>query len=203
MATLTCYNSHEIPNNYIPDKNSAFESCSQCTNLHFKGEDMHYDEAPKEVKHMAEINLDGSAPEGTVPKVKLQHEERYSATFKECRVQEVSDFDDKTKKINKIIIDWELKDGKKTHTIPMWTNPKVSKGSGTYSNSTLYDTFEKLGVLKDFATDMKDKTEISDEDLSTWMNDNMTDLEATVELRNRKIGTPEEYSNIGKVVKLL
>lgn len=145
---------------------------------------------------MAAINLSGKAPKGKdFERVTLEDKSRHTATLEDCRVQEVPDYDT-GRPTEKLIIDWKI-DGK---LVPMWVNPRVSKGSGRFSNSKLYDVLNILGKLDDFAKRYGDESEIANGELASFMVE-LKGTKAEVEVTNAKRGTPEEYSTIGDIIK--
>ena len=148
---------------------------------------------------MSNINLSGKAPAGAIERVKLEDKSRHSATLKQAKVQETADFNNPNVKINKILIGFTV--GK--NEVSMWANPKVSKGSGTFSNSKLYDVFNTTKVLDDFAKKVGDADSISEEDLAEFINASLAGKDMEVEISNAKKGTEDEYSNVGDVIKLL
>ncbi len=148
---------------------------------------------------MAVINLEGKVE--TFRREKLVDQERYNAVFSKARY--VPNVQTLRGVQNKIALDWEVEVDGRTAVLTMLCNTKVTKGSGTYSNSKLYDVFEKLKVLEHFAKFAAQETEIDDEKLIEWINSNIVGKKAVIEVRNINMGTDEEYSIIDKIVKTL
>lgn len=151
---------------------------------------------------MAKINLDGKAPESQFEKVKLEDKERYPAELMASRVQETDAYDKPGQKVNKLLIDFEVETKEGKHLIPMWANPRVSKGSGNFSNSKLYNVFSTMKVLDKFAKQFKDKEEITDDELSDFITEH-AGTKVQVQISNSNKGTEDEYSNVSDVIKVL
>lgn len=147
---------------------------------------------------MARVNLDGTAPGGE--RVTLEDKARFPASFVDVRIQEVKDYET-SDTVNKLIVVWNVKAGKEEHEIPMWINPIVSKGSGTFSNSKLYDAIEVIGLMDDFRVFAKDRDTLEDEELRSWVEGAFTGVKAEVEIKNRNKGTDDEYSNVSEIIK--
>lgn len=82
-----------------------------------------------------------------------------------------------------------------TVVLTMFCTPKVTKGSGTYSNSKLYDVLEKLKLIDDLE---KVADEITDtEKLVEWVKNKVVGIKCKVLTKNSKKGK----SHIEKVVK--
>ena len=142
------------------------------------------------------FNLDGKAPEGTeFPKCNVP-EEVHKGVVKDVVLLPAKDF--KTgADCNKVVLNVDLEAG----PVSKWMTPKVSKGSGTYSNSALYDVISKAGLLEDIAqyTDSM-KTE---EQLALYLNEKLSGkaVDVLTKTVKPKDETKETYSKIEKVIK--
>ena len=149
----------------------------------------------KEEELMATINLDGKAPEGSFERVKLKDLSRHEAELADAKIVPGRDFETGNP-INRLLITWKIDNTE----VPMWTNPKVSKGSGNYSNSKLYDVLKALNKLDDFAKKYEGKDEISDEELAQYFA-SLKGTKAVVEISNARKDTDDEYSTVSKVIE--
>jgi len=151
---------------------------------------------------MAEINLTGEAPERDYDNIKLKHEARYEGQCTDAKLRSTTEYKS-DKETEKAVLYWAVKDGENTYTLSMWMNPKVTKGSGNYSNSKLYDMMVRLGILDKFAEHVGDKKEISNEELREFLKANVIGIKAVIEVSNVNQGKEEEYSTVSKVIEKL
>lgn len=84
-----------------------------------------------------------------------------------------------------------------TVELTMFCTPKVTKGSGTYSNSKLYDVLDKLKLIGDLekVADQIDTTE----KLIEWVRNKVIGIKCKVLTKNTKDGK----SRVDKIVKRL
>lgn len=85
----------------------------------------------------------------------------------------------------------------KTVELTMFCTPRVTKGSGTYSNSKLYDVLDKLKLIDDLGkvADQIDTTE----KLVEWVKNKVIGIKCKVLTKNTKDGK----SRVDKIVKRL
>ena len=142
------------------------------------------------------FNLDGKAPEGTeFPKCNVS-EEVHEGIVNNVVLLPAKDF--KTgADCNKIVLNVDLEAG----PVSKWMTPKVSKGSGTYSNSALYDVVSKAGLLEDIA--QYQDSIASEERLATYLDEKLKGKKVQVLTKTvkPKDESKESYSKIEKVVK--
>lgn len=144
---------------------------------------------------MPEMNLDGKSPE---------YEKVYVPVDSyEAEIVGISDpFETKGYDSNKIVMKrrMEVRIGKKT--VPMFMTDKVTKGSGSYSNSKLYDLLEKLGLLDEVK---KNKEKLENSDVFTvWFNDKMGGKKVKVLTKTvNKMDKERRYSVVDDIIKVV
>lgn len=147
---------------------------------------------------MAKANFDGTAD---VPRHKLTNKARYPAELKQAELRSVTTFDGQDVE-NKIALTWSINvDGEKKELL-QWFNPAITKGSGKYSNSNLYDFLDTVAKIEDAKKLFENSREIPDEMLTDFMN-KFVGMKVEVEIKNIRKGTLEEYSTVGDVIKAL
>ena len=149
------------------------------------------------------INLDGMAAQKT-----LVPEDAYEAVI--TSIGELMEFktnfpgkdgklEEKTQE--KFPVEWTLKTkGYEEKKVTMFLSPRVSKGSGTYSNSKLYDVLEKANLLEKF----RKANRLLDDEIMTWLKTELKDRLARISVKNtisKKTG--DKYSTVDKVIRFL
>jgi len=105
-----------------------------------------------------------------------------------------------------IVITHRVYDKKKQpYEVPQFVNAIVSKGTGDYKNSQLYDILELAGKVKEF---YKEYDGLDKEvDLEKWVLDYfrgfLLEKPCEVQVKTIKKNTPEKYSAVHKILKLL
>jgi hypothetical protein len=84
--------------------------------------------------------------------------------------------------------------------VEKWMTNVVTKGSGEYSNSALYDFLDKMGWLDEYS---KDPSLDIDEVFLTWLRGKIEKEHPKVRVlvKNAKKGTPDEYSTVREIVR--
>lgn len=86
--------------------------------------------------------------------------------------------------------------------VEKWMTNVVTKGSGEYSNSALYDFLDKMAWLEEYS---KDPSLDIDEVFLTWLRGKIEKEHPKVRVlvKNAKKGTPDEYSTVREIVRRL
>jgi hypothetical protein len=103
---------------------------------------------------------------------------------------------------NKFAIEWKIanKGNAEGKIIPMFVGTRISKGSGSYSNSKLYDVLDKAGLIEEF----KKANKITDDDIMEWLRKKLTDRIAKVITKTvNKNEKEKSYSVVDDIVKFL
>ena len=146
---------------------------------------------------------DAKIPETNYKKVFIP-EDSYNAVNKIIEVVELPDFNDKTKRIEKLAIVFEIKEMgvELTHFI----QPKISKGSTNklgkvYSNSKLYDLLVDLGLRDKFKTELGAK--FSAIKVKDFLTKELAGKTVRVAVKTSKANTPDQYSTISKCLRFV
>ena len=143
---------------------------------------------------MTTFNVTGG---GGFERHKLEHESRHNAVVKEVQeIRTMPDYNDPAVGIDKIPIVFEI-DGK---DISMLATNKVTKGSGSFSNSKMYDVMDKAGIIDNFIELFKEG-EVSDNDVLEFLRGRIVGRTCEIEIKNANKGKDNEYSSISKIVK--
>jgi hypothetical protein len=160
-------------------------------------------EINKEAKEYEANWDDAKIPETNYKKVFIP-EDSYNAVNKIIDCVELPDFNDKTKRIEKLAIVFEIKEMgvELTHFI----QPKISKGSTNkagkiYSNSKLYDLLVDLGLRDKFKQEVGAK--FSSEKVKNFLTKELSGKVVRVAVKTSKANTPEQYSTIAKVLRFV
>ncbi len=127
---------------------------------------------------MAKANFDGKSPESMAEKVKLINKERYPAVMKDVVLLEDMTKFDGTGVENKIMFIYSVDVDGKTHDIPRWVAPIITKGSGKYSSSTLYEDLNTCDKLDASRKLFENKTEVPDVELVEWLKKELKDTKS-------------------------
>ncbi len=151
-----------------------------------------------------DVNFDGKSQKEKV----FVDEDSYPAV-----ISGVSDIRDQPKyqKPNeteeKLNIDFKIKlPNNEQKEISFFCKPLVSKGSGDYSNSKMFDLLEKCELLDAFKEAWKTMETIEDKDNKNkefvdFLRNNLINKPCKVMAKTVKKGTPEQYSVVEKVIK--
>lgn len=148
---------------------------------------------------------ENKAPETNYKKVFVP-EDSYNGILKTAEVVEVPDFNDKSKKLEKIALVIAIESSGKEIELSHFLQPKISKGSTNragkvYSNSKLYDLLIDLNLRDKF------KEEIGSKFSATKVNDFLTkELSGKtlrVAVKTSKANSPEQYSTISKILRFV
>lgn len=142
------------------------------------------------------VNMSGEAPGKMTPRAKLKVGE-HKGKFLSVEAIEAPAYDNPNVKEPKLVFLVGIGDV----DLPFYVNPRVSKGSGSYSNSKLYDVLEALDLLEDFSSlpAVKENKPIALPALVKFLEDKVIGKVARVGVKNSKKGTPEEYSTVREV----
>lgn len=149
-----------------------------------------------DVKTMTVFNISGK---GGFEKHLLEHESRHNAVIKEIQdVMETADYNDPAERIEKIPIVFDV-GGKE---LSMLATNKITRGSGTFSNSKLFDVIDKAGLTDDLVH-IFSEGEVSNADILEFLRGRLVGRICEVELKTANLKKPvsEHYSMISKVVK--
>lgn len=98
-------------------------------------------------------------------------EDSYNGIVKDISIIETADFEDKNKKIEKIVISLEITDdSEKGKVLAHFLRPYISKagaGGKGYSNSKLYDLLESLNLKEKAKADLGNK--YSSQKILDWL----------------------------------
>lgn len=145
---------------------------------------------------MTTFNISGK---GGFEKHLLEHESRHTAVIKEIQdVMEMADYNDPSEPIEKIPIVFDV-NGKE---LSMLATNKITRGSGSYSNSKLFDIIDKAGQTDDL-THIFSEGEVDNKDILEFLRGRLVGRTCEVELKTAKLKKPvsEQYSMVSKVVK--
>ena len=91
--------------------------------------------------------------------------------------------------------------------LPLFMKTVITKGSGTYSNSKLYDFLEKSDLLKTFKSEWPRISLLPDdkqnEAFINFFKDRCLGKICKIMTKTVKKGTPEAYSVVGEIIKFL
>ena len=105
-----------------------------------------------------------------------------------------------------IIITHKVYDKKKNaHEISQFVNAIVSKGTGDYKNSALYDILELAGRVEEFYKEFNghNKSDDLDKFVLDYFRGFLLDRPCEVQVKTIKKNTPDKYSVVHKITKLL
>ena len=154
------------------------------------------------------VNLDGkSQGDGDTPKPFLQ-EDSYPSVIQEISdIEEYKVWNEENKMEEKMRIKFRVKDGEdKQHELNMYPKPLVTKGSGTYSNSKMYDVLDKAGLLDEFKKVWEQISVLTDPKAKNaafvdFLQKNLVNKPCKVMVKTVKKGTPEQYSIVKEVIR--
>lgn len=131
-------------------------------------------------------------------------EDSYNANLKAIEVVELPDFNDKTKKLEKLALMFDIKE--KGVELTHFLQPKISKGSTNkqgkvYSNSKLYDLLVDLNLKDKFKEEVGPK--FSAAKVVEFLNKYLTGKVLRVSVKTSKANTPEQYSGISKILRFV
>lgn len=156
----------------------------------------------EEQKNLAEveINFDGSAKEEV--KKYLLPDDAYEAEFILSEAFEAKEYDSE-KKIPRIVFSFKILNWKEEAVLPMFANPKITKGSGTYSNSKLYDLLEASALLGEAKNSQENLKNVGS--LVSWFNEKLKGRKVKIISKTANKNKPKEhqYSVVDKLVKFL
>lgn len=121
----------------------------------------------------------------------------------EGTVLEVSDpfdttYKDKTTSKRSVQVEFEFE--KETKTLPMFLTNSVTKGSGDYSSSKLFELLEVAGILKEYEENeerLKD-----DNNFTVWINEKIKDKKVKFTTKRvNKNDSDKTYSVIDRIVR--
>lgn len=133
-------------------------------------------------------------------------EDSYNGELKVTEIVEVPDFNDKTKKLEKIALVIKLNANEKEVELTHFLQPKISKGSTNragkvYSNSKLYDLLIDLGLRDKFKEQVGSK--FSATKVSEFLTKELSNKTLRVAVKTSKANTPEQYSTISKILRFV
>ena len=156
-------------------------------------------------------NWDGTAPKTDKP---LIPENVYDGTITKIRHLEAKSFDG-TGMENRVVLDFTIPEVEWTKTnedgttekmngctISLWVNPTITKGSGRFSNSTLYNIIEKAGLLdkaKENTAKFADETNGLD-NLVGFLSENLEGKKSRFTVLTRNKGKENQYTSVKEVV---
>jgi hypothetical protein len=131
-------------------------------------------------------------------------EDSYNANLKAIEVVELPDFNDKTKKLEKLALMFDIKE--KGVELTHFLQPKISKGSTNkqgkvYSNSKLYDLLVDLNLKDKFKEEVGPK--FTANKVVDFLNKYLTGKTLRVTVKTSKANTPEQYSGISKILRFV
>ena len=131
-------------------------------------------------------------------------EDSYNANLKTIEVVELPDYNDKTKKLEKLALLFDIKEKKVELT--HFLQPKISKGSTNkqgkvYSNSKLYDLLVDLNLKDKFKEEIGPK--FSAAKVVEFLNKYLAGKILRVSVKTSKANTPEQYSSISKILRFV
>jgi hypothetical protein len=147
---------------------------------------------------------DRKIPETNYKKIFVP-EDSYNGLKKTVEVINVPDFNDHSKKIEKIAIvigfDYEGEEMELTHFL----QPKISKGSTgkngkIYSNSKLYDLLIDTGLRDTFKSELGAK--FTANQVAQFLNKHL-EKEIRFTVKTSKANTPEQYSTCAKILRFV
>lgn len=147
-----------------------------------------------------EINFEGTSKEEV--KKYLLPDDAYEAEFILAEAVETKDFDSE-KKIPRIVFTFKILNWKEEAVLPMFANPKITKGSGTYSNSKLFDLLESGNLLDEAKNSEENLTPL--DSLVSWFNVKLKDRRVKIisKTANKNKSKDQQYSVVDKLVKFL
>jgi len=131
-------------------------------------------------------------------------EDSYNANLKTIEVVELPDYNDKTKKLEKLALMFDIKE--KNVELTHFLQPKISKGSTNkqgkvYSNSKLYDLLVDLNLKDKFKEEIGPK--FSAAKVVEFLNKYLAGKILRVSVKTSKANTPEQYSSISKILRFV
>ncbi len=152
---------------------------------------------------MVNVNFDGK---GQTERVFIEKEDAYDAVISgvsDIRDQPVYQKPDKTEE--KLTIDFTVKTPEGNKEIPMFAKPLVTLGSGTYSNSKMYDVLEKCGLLETFkqkwdTIDVMDNKENQNKAFVEFLQMHLLQKPCKVLTKTIKKGQPSQYTVVDKII---
>ena len=131
-------------------------------------------------------------------------EDSYNAKLKIIDLAELPDFKDKTKKVEKLILIFNIEE--KGVELTHFLRPMISKGSTNklgqvYSNSKLYDLLIDLGLRDKFKAEVGAK--FSAVKVKDFLTKELTGKTVRVSVKTSKANTPEQYSGISKLLRFV
>lgn len=149
---------------------------------------------------MVQVNLDGTPTLGRI----YIPEEAYDAEI--TIISDIKDVESFGQTKEKLTIEFVVKiPGKNSVAIPMFAAATVTKGSGTYQSSRLYDVLEKADLISDFAGVWK-LIEVADSPniaFVTYLRQKLAGKKCRVLVKTVKKGTAEQYTTVDRIIKFI
>lgn len=154
-----------------------------------------------------EVNLDGKAPQGDIKREYIA-EDNYDAVLNSISdMTQVPVFGKPGETTQKVIFGFTIQvNQEKTVDLQMYVRPKVTKGSGDYQNSKMFNVLEKAGVLEAFKKEwdlikVMDTDQAKDNAFINFLRDNFMNKACRVSVKTINKGKPEQYSAVNDIVR--
>ena len=154
---------------------------------------------------MVTVNLDGKSPLKERVFIK---EDAYNAVISGVSdIREQAKYQNPKETEEKFNIDFTVTTPEGPKEIPMFLTPKVTKGSGTYSNSKLFDVLEKAKLLEDFkkvwdTIEVMDGKENQNKALIDFLQKVLLQKPCKVLTGTSKKGQADQYSVVDKIIDM-
>ena len=147
---------------------------------------------------MTEINLEGKGAK--VEKYKVPVDTYVGKIVEVSDVIKSPTFKDPNVMEEKIVFTLETTHKKQKVRLPLYAKNRISKGSGQYSNSKLFDILEALGLLDEVSANTAELTD--NEKFVGFLRGNAVGKEVKFLTKNSKDKQGEEYSRVDKLLSL-
>ena len=159
---------------------------------------------------MTEKEYEANWEESKIPETNYKKifipEDSYNGTLKVADIVEVPDFNDKSKKLEKLALVLDINASGKEVELTHFLQPKISKGSTNragkvYSNSKLYDLLIDLGLRDKFKQELGAR--FSAAKVKAFLEKELSGKVLRVAVKTSKANTPEQYSTISKILRFV
>jgi hypothetical protein len=156
---------------------------------------------------MVSVTLDGANNQDLPAKVHIA-DDVYEAVIKDISDPFITPNKFEGEDKEKIVVSFEIKEGEKEYTLPMFVTTTVSKGEGNYSNSKLFDVLDKKGLIEDFKStwekiSVMDK-EVHEEKFTDYLKDNLIGAKCKVLTKTvNKDKADKRYSIVKEITRYI
>ncbi len=155
---------------------------------------------------MVSFNLDGQSPKEDIEREYVP-EDSYPAVIHDISdIKTFAVWNKPNETEEKMVITFAVSvDGKQVN-LPMFAKPVVTKGSGTYSNSKMFDLLEVCGLMEEAKKirdeiEVMDSAELKNKTFVDFLSKNLLQKTCKVITKTIKKGTSEQYSVVDKLLR--